>query len=193
MALVVETGAGLTNANAYVAVVEVDAYASDRGITDWAALSNTAKESAILSATTYLDANFMYSGSLTNPAQALSWPRTDAYDRANNVPVPPNIVPTTIKRACMDLAVKSGTGTILLEDQPHGGAIKSEQVGPLKVEYMDGAPAATLFAVTGLIKGLLRSDSKTYGLSIKGAGNNAPQYFVEGQYQNTGRGPSPGG
>jgi len=193
MALVVEDGTGLSNANAYVAVADVDSYASAINYTAWASLNTAQKEAAIIAATTYIDANFMFTGARVKATQALSWPRTGVTDRYEQISIPSNIVPNAVKRVCMDLAIKSSDGTVLLEDQAHGGAVKSEQVGPLKVEYKDSAPAATLYAVSGLLKGLLRPTNSTYGLNVVGAGNNADQYFTEGQFENNGSGLSTGG
>ena len=47
MAFVVETGTGAANATALVSVSTVDSYAADRGLADWEAAEDAAKQKAI--------------------------------------------------------------------------------------------------------------------------------------------------
>lgn len=193
MALSVETGSGLSDANAYVSVAEVDTYAAARNITAWATASTAQKEAAIIEATFYLDSKFIFLGAQTSAAQALSWPRAGAADIYGGQAIPSNALPISLKRACMELAIKSQGGTTLMEDLAHGGDVTSEAVGPLKVTYKDGASNTTLYMVTGLIKGLIRPEDPNYAPAISGPTYQSEQYFSGGQFNNTGDGASPGG
>lgn len=60
MAFIIETGAGVPNANAYASPTFVDAYLSDRNrIADaWQAQSSTRKQQAIVVATSYIDSRW---------------------------------------------------------------------------------------------------------------------------------------
>lgn len=193
MALVVEDGTGNANANAYVAVADVDTYATLRNQSSWAGYATAVKENAIVEATLYLDAHFTFLGTKVAYGQGLSWPRSAVYDTTEGVNVPSNVVPISLKRACMELALKVAAGTQLLEDLSHGGAVSSEKVGPIAVTYKDDSPNTTLFMITGLIKGLLRPDDPAYAPTIAQPANNGEQFFTEGKFQNTGDGLSPMG
>lgn len=193
MALVVETGSGLSTANAYVAVADVTSYASDRNYTAWAALTTAQKEAAIIDATLYLDAHYTFLGTRVSSTQALAWPRSGASDMSEGVAISSTSVPLAVKRSAMELAVKSSNGTALAPDLAHGGAIKSETVGPISVTYSDGAPSATLFMITGLLKGLIRPADTTYGMVGHTPSYSVDAYFTPGQFDNNGDVQSSGG
>lgn len=96
MALIVEFGAGLPDADSYVSVADCAAYATAHGLTF--AGDEPAKEARLRRATQYLDAQYAYKGEEQTDAQALAWPRT----------VAPGVVPREIVAACCELACKSG-------------------------------------------------------------------------------------
>ena len=51
MSLVVEDGTGKADAESYISVADADTYHSNRGNTDWAALTTTEKEQLLRGAT----------------------------------------------------------------------------------------------------------------------------------------------
>lgn len=55
MTVIVEDGTGLDNANSYVSTADADAYFASRGNTAWAALSQDAKDAAVINASEYAD------------------------------------------------------------------------------------------------------------------------------------------
>lgn len=134
MAFVPETGAGLSNSNSYASVAQADSYFADRGNADWAALTTTIKEQALVKATDFLEATYRSSwkGYRVTSTQALSWPRADVV--ADAFPIPANIVPLPVVYACAELAIRSTT-TQLLADQ--GQTVKREKVDVLEIEYQD--------------------------------------------------------
>lgn len=83
MALTVEDGTGLDNANSYVSIADANTYFADRGVTTWAALSDDAKEEALIKATEYADIRWgdeLRSRPLVS-GQALEMPRRALRDR----------------------------------------------------------------------------------------------------------------
>ena len=157
MAFVPETGAGLSNSNSYSTVAQADSYFADRGNADWAALTTTAKEQALIKATDFLEATYRsaWKGYRVSGTQALSWPRVDVV--ADGFPIPANIVPLPVTYACAELAIRSTT-TTLLADQ--GQQVKREKVDVLEVEYQDYSdPTERYPAVNRLLLPFLLSTS----------------------------------
>ena len=54
MSLIIETGAGLPDADSYASVAQADAYHLKRRTTAWAALDDSEKESLLIKATEYM-------------------------------------------------------------------------------------------------------------------------------------------
>lgn len=157
MAFVPENGAGLSNSNSYSTVAQADSYFADRGNADWAALTTTAKEQALIKATDFLEATYRsaWKGYRVSGTQALSWPRVDVV--ADGFPIPANIVPLPVTYACAELAIRSTT-TTLLADQ--GQQVKREKVDVLEVEYQDYSdPTERYPAVNRLLLPFLLSTS----------------------------------
>lgn len=74
MALVVETGEGLSNSNGYITAAELDAWASERGI-DLSDYDNDDKEAAIVASTLdYLEVFYTFKGDPVDEDQALQLP-----------------------------------------------------------------------------------------------------------------------
>jgi hypothetical protein len=147
MALTVESGAGLSTAESYISVADADSYHSLRGNTAWAAIGTTAtKEAALRRATDYMVQVYRlrWKGVRMQATQALDWPRSGVYTEPfmyggiGEQPylVADDIVPTDVARACASLALKASSEDLspALER-----STKREKVGPLEVEYTDGA------------------------------------------------------
>ena len=135
MAFVVETGAGLSNANSYASVSAADSYVADRGIAGWTALSTTIKQQSLVNATDYLEATYRsaWKGNRVSETQALSWPRynvvVDGFNFASNV------VPLQVVNACIEMAIRASAGETLLADQ--GQRVRREKIDVIEVEYQD--------------------------------------------------------
>lgn len=157
MAIVVEDGTGLANAEAYISVADADAYFLARGNAAWAALLTDAKEAALRLGADYMEGAYgqRWKGCRVSQTQALSWPRdgvcVDGYE------LPDDEVPLAVARANAELAVRASAGS-LLEDQ--GAQVKSEQVGLIAVSYMDGARQAIKYAaVDAMVAALLNGSA----------------------------------
>jgi len=152
MALIVETGAGLADAESYISVAAATAHHAARGNAAWAALaSDTIREQLLRKATDYMVATYRlrWSGRRALTTQALDWPRynvpmTDgpSLDTATSY-YPYDVVPAAVARACADLALKAATVSDLTPDLSQ--AVKSKQVGPVKIEYQDYSQATKTY------------------------------------------------
>lgn len=96
MALTVEDGTGLADADAYVSLVEVLNYATDYGLADWSAVGvdDAAREVAIRKATEYLDTVYVWNDDPLVSTQALGIPTASS-----------DGVPVKLKFACARLSV----------------------------------------------------------------------------------------
>lgn len=149
MALTVETGAGLANAESFVSVSNADARATALGNAAWLALATTAlKEEALRRATVYMEQAYRsrWKGQRVVSMQALSWPRYDVC--VDGFSVESNIVPTDIANACADLAFKAATAE-LAPDLERG--VVREKVGPIETEYDAYSPQQTRFRAIDLM------------------------------------------
>lgn len=84
MAFTVEDGTGLTNSNSYGAVADFKSFHTDRNVTAVVESTylDTEIQAALIQATDYVDKRFgkRFKGWKQSRAQALEWPRNDAYD-----------------------------------------------------------------------------------------------------------------
>lgn len=141
MALVVEDGTGLSNAESYVSVANADARQTALGITAWTG-TDAVKEAALRRATQYMEQRYRqrWKGTRLLRAQALSWPRYGA--DTGDWYVESTVVPAEVANACADLAVKALSET-LNADQTR--AVVREKVDVLETEYDRYSPQATRF------------------------------------------------
>jgi hypothetical protein len=169
MALTVETGAGLTDADAYCSLEFADAYLAARGETLWATdTTESQREQAIRRATDYMQQVYRYrwAGYRKTQDQSLDWPRYEV--PRLDVPssygygllpafYPDNTVPAEVQRACAYLALKAAAGELA----PDVARVTTrEKIDVIEVEYAEGAtPWVRFRAVDNLLAGLLKGDS----------------------------------
>lgn len=160
MALITEDGTGLSNAESYCAVVDASAYHAARGNAAWAALaSDTVREQYLRRATDYMEQVYRsrWLGYRNTTTQALSWPRSQ-------VPFPDggvyayyanDAVPTEVKNACAELALKAAAGELAPDIEQR---VKREKVDVLEVEYAETGPQYAQYrAIDNLLAPLLSS------------------------------------
>lgn len=131
MAVIVETGAGLTNATSYVSEAELLAYATARGKT------LTGDETVLLiQAMDYIDEQDFIGEKFTE-TQALQWPRYNAW--LDNYIIDSDTIPQLLKDCLCEaaLAVDAGNNPLATIDRE----VKREKVDVIEIEYMDGAGA----------------------------------------------------
>lgn len=122
MALIVEDGTGMPNAESYVSVATADAYHAAMGNTEWAEAETTAKEVALRRGTQYIDTRYAFVSEPRNATQALAWPRV-------GYPWPVK----AITSATCELALRGLSSALYVDagDAP----VTRETVGPITVEY----------------------------------------------------------
>lgn len=126
MAIVVEDGTGLPDANAYASVEDADAYFNLRGRDEWAGLTQGAKEAALVSSADYID--LRWRGRIPGigvflDTQGLQFPRKMCNTETAYFPV-------ALKRAAMEYA-------ILASVSPLAPNIELDSTGRLPTRFRD--------------------------------------------------------
>lgn len=135
MALVVEDGTGLANADSYLSVDAADAYHLKRGNREWGAASPDAKEAALVRASDYLDATYRFAGGVAVLGQARAWPRGALL-----------AVPALVLQATAELAARALAGELLPDNvttMTGTGALIEKRIGPLTYKW-DKSRATTV-------------------------------------------------
>lgn len=149
MALTVEDGTGLPNADSYLSVVAADGYHAAMGNTDWASAGTPGKEAALRRATQYLNTRYPWKGEPLTTTQALAWPRTSA-----QWPV------RRLQDATAELALRAAEQGSLYADEG-AAAVKSETVGPISVTYADAQRGQVKFTIVeDLLAGLIMGGNR---------------------------------
>ena len=140
--LITETGAGLAEAESYASVAAADTRCISLGLAAWAALTEADKEIALRRATLFMSTyRTRWAGRRVHQQQALDWPRYNV--AVDGFVLPSTSVPIDVVNACIDLAVRAGSGEDLLPDLDTGSnAIKKDKTGPLETEYFQNTTDA---------------------------------------------------
>jgi hypothetical protein len=141
MALTVEDGSGLSNADSFASVAEFKTFCTGRGyvIEDF---ENAQIEAQLRLGFDWINTKHRYKGDRKLINQAGEFPRVGLTDWSNYTI---EGLPNKVKQANCELAFKGLGGASLYEDLSRGGMIKSESVGPISTTYADGAPGGTVF------------------------------------------------
>lgn len=165
MSIVVENGTGLATAESYISVADASTYFTARGNTTWDALdtgeATANREAALRKATDYITAVYRdrWEGVRYTEDQALDWPRSGVVRDSWSVDI--DEIPTEVKRACAELALKSASDD--LQADLTQGVVK-EKVGVIEVEYNRNSPQAKRYpAIDFLLRPFLKSGG---GVSI---------------------------
>jgi hypothetical protein len=176
MALVVEDGTGLANAESYVSVANCVAYATARGGV-FPGTDVPGSEAALRRATAFIDNTYRtrFTGYRTfRRAQALEWPRVGAYvyipnnasDQAYAGGYDPaydyigqNVIPVEMINATCEAAIREfASPGALAPDLDRGGAVKTLKAGSVQIDYgASASPTTTWTAIDNALSGLLRS------------------------------------
>ena len=156
MALEVEDGTGKSTSESYVSVADASTYHAARGNTAWASLSTDAiREQCLRKATDFMRQAYRsrWQGYKVNEDQALDWPRYGV--EVEGYAVDSDIVPTEVKNACAELALKASAAE-LNPDLTQG--VLSEQVGPIAVTYDKSSPQRVRYpAIDALLSPYLKA------------------------------------
>lgn len=145
MALIVEDGSIVPNANSFNSLAELRAYATSRGVT--LPVDDTAAEVIAIRAMDYIRYyRTRYIGELVEPGvQTLPFPRKNAYLQGQKTPLPDDIIWPDIKEAQAALAVEIQNGVnILPSSSASSSAVIREKVDVIETEYSEAIMLATM-------------------------------------------------
>lgn len=141
MTLIVESGAGSSNSDCYISLVDAATYHTSRGNAGWAAIaSDELREQAILKATDYMTQIYrsLWQGFRVTHTQALDWPRTSVLVDVH-ISISHDVIPVEIQRACAELALKASAGTLYADQTQQ---VAKEKIGPIETEFDIYSPVA---------------------------------------------------
>ena len=124
MALIVEDGTGLTDAESYISVADATTYATAHGLTAWTG-TDQAKEAALRNATQYIDTTYQFRSAKFDYYQALEFPR-----QMWDWDLDPLMV--KVRSATVELAVKALTENLFADVEP--SVVTRVKVGPIEKE-----------------------------------------------------------
>ena len=163
MALIIEDGTIVENANSFTTVVECRAFAEARGLELPTADKDV--ETLLVNATDFifsLEADFQ--GTREHIDQELPFPRDGVLLFGADVS---GMIPKVLKQAQCRLAFDASQADLLATGS--GRVVRKEGVGPLSVEYADdGAsnPQVALTAALTILDPLFKSSSTANGVGI---------------------------
>lgn len=164
MALIVEDGSLVASANSYVSLVDIKAYAVNRGVTLGA---DSVIEAQSRKAIDYLEGKRSeYQGNKITYNQALQFPRYNLY--IDDFEFPYDAIPNELKNAQCQLIIEQSLGVNILPTQSDP-AVKSETIGPIKTEYAVNAGSLFephLLSVDLLLKPLFKTASSGFSLNV---------------------------
>lgn len=136
MALIVEDGSGVADAESLASVAFADDYHAKRGNAAWGPLLEEVKEQLLRKATDYATSTYYgaWNGSQISATQSLPFPRKVAGVNIGN--------PLAIQKAIAELALIART-TPLQPNVTRGK--KRVKIGPMEVEYDGNSSVATKF------------------------------------------------
>lgn len=163
MSIIVESGAGLPDAETLASVEEADSYFLKRRVASWASLTLEDKEANLIKATDYMGQIYRgrWKGYRTYVEQALDWPRAEVLID-NRQYYPNNSIPKEVKNACAELALRASIGE-LNKDQSR--QVTQETIGPLTVKYDEfSSPAVKYTSVAAMLAPYLTGSSNMFKL-----------------------------
>lgn len=132
MALIVEDGTGVANADSYSSVADADAYFTRYGIpAAWGTAALDVKEGALRNATRFVDQSVRFFGKKVVESQALEFPRTEFVTTTGEI-VPEGVIPDLLKDATIEAA---GTHLSANLNTATTKTIKSESYGSTSITY----------------------------------------------------------
>ena len=138
MALIVETGSGVANANTYVTDLEYTDYATSRGLTIGS--DAPTREQELIAATDFLESfRSDYKGVKTASSNALQFPRNGVF--IDNSLVSSNVIPIELKRAQMEAGAVEFAAQLTTNDPDQN--VQSEKVDVIEISYFNGGKAVS--------------------------------------------------
>jgi len=127
--IIIEDGTGLLTSNSYASEAELIVYAGDRGV-----VITGIESELLITAMDYIEQQ-TFKGTKNTQPQALQWPRYGVV--VDSYVIESDTIPQLLKDCQMEAALAVDAG-----NNPSGSverSTKRETLGPMTVEYMDGA------------------------------------------------------
>lgn len=135
MALIVETGSIVANANSFVTRAELIAYAALRGVT---VADVDASDVFLVRAADYLTyRESEMKGARTSLLQSLPYPRTGV--EVGLYVVGTDEIPQALKNAQMQLAVEAVSGIEILPTKTSNPVVTMRKLGPIETQFSEAA------------------------------------------------------
>lgn len=141
MALTIEDGSGVTDANSYATVVQARAYVNARGLA--LPVDDSDVEKLLVLACDYLQSlESKYKGSKTDATFSLSWPRQNVFLFNSITAFDKNTIPAILIQAQCQLAVDQNSTDLLPTGS--GREVTSEKVDVIEVHYAETKSTSVL-------------------------------------------------
>lgn len=154
--ITVEDGSNVADANSFVTLAEVRAYAAQRGATLPVADDDLAV--MVIKSCDYLEAQAnRYQGQIANEGQSLQWPRIEVFIGGSETEFASNAIPKQLKAAQCATVIAIADGFDIMPNYTASNFVVREKVGPIETEYADPTKvgiAPTLTAVEALLQPL---------------------------------------
>ena len=168
MALVIEDGTGVANADSYQTLVDARASAALLGLVLPA--DDTEAEVALRNGYRYVNGyEASFSGYRTTTVQTGSWPRTDAYYcyGRNQVDIATDAIPADIITAQMMAGVEYGKGTDVMPVDNGLSVASNEVVGAVKQAYFDNGKTGAEIVITQAVDAMRSLFCNSRGLTMR--------------------------
>lgn len=163
MTFTVETGSIVANANSYVDLAFIKAYALARGI---ALGTDTVIEQQSIKAVDYLEGlRSRFQGNKVSSTQSLQFPRENVW--IDGFEVAKTSIPSELIKAQCQLICEQANSVDIMPTQSEA-AIKKEVVGPIETEYAIATGTITtpvMTAVDALLEPLFKNSSSGFTLT----------------------------
>lgn len=135
VALIIEDGTGVANADSYITLVEARAYAAKRGLSLPASPAGDAElEQLLIKAMDYIEAKRdEFQGTKTESDQSLQWPRSGV--TIDGFEIDDDFIPKALKDAQAQLAVDGQTTDLMPAGT--GREVIKEKVDVIEVQYAE--------------------------------------------------------
>lgn len=162
MALVVEDGSIVPDANSYISLEDAKAYATERDFgVAWTGSTDSQLEAALLYATRWLDESWSWKGGIVDATQALDWPRDGVIDDEGR-DVPRDSIPVAIQQAEVEMAHAHRIGSLAAIRTT---GIDSVKAGPVEVKFLGGGGQRTHYQFADrLVRGYALADGDSVQL-----------------------------
>lgn len=132
MALIIEDGSGIPNANSYIDIAYARQYASARGLT--LPDDETAVESLIFNAMDKIESYWnRYQGKKSLPGNALQWPRQGVILYGSSLPT--TEIPKQVKDAAAQFAIDSQSEELMPNRTTTTAVVEERVEGAVTVKY----------------------------------------------------------